>query len=78
MGSRKFHVTQPAIKVSSSSGRAGSKSKEILLFVAFIIVVVVQVVAAKFTELFRITPCFKGRCYLSTESTCNQNSHIRK
>lgn len=69
MGSRKFHVTQPAMKVSSSSGgRAGSKSKETLSLVVFIVVVVVQMIEAKFTELFRITPHFKGRSYLSTQS----------
>lgn len=79
MGSRKFHVTQPAMKVSSSSGgRAGSKSKETLSLVVFIVVVVVQMIEAKFTELFRITPHFKGRSYLSTQATCKQNSHIRK
>lgn len=71
MGSRKFHVTQPAMKVSSSNGgRAGSKSKETLSLVVFIVVVVVvvQMIEAKFTELFRITPHFKGRSYLSTQS----------
>lgn len=79
MGSRKFHVTQPAMKVSSSNGgRAGSKSKETLSLVVFIVVVVVQMIEAKFTELFRITPHFKGRSYLSTQATCKQNSHIRK
>lgn len=80
MGSRKFHVTQPAMKVSSSSGgRAGSKSKETLSLVVFVVVVVVvQMIEAKFTELFRITPHFKGRSYLSTQATCKQNSHIRK